>query len=192
MVIENQRLEDGKDVTIIDVRRPEEVEATEAEVARLETQRGYLEEQLHRLRVASPIAGVITTPKLEEKIGQHVKKGDLIAEVHELKTVRAEIAVPEKEIGEVKVGQPVFLKARAFPEAGFSGTVTSIAPAAVKVEEAWRGKVVRVTTAIDNPDLLLRPEMTGNAKIRCGERRIFDLVTRRLARYLRVEFWSWW
>jgi hypothetical protein len=69
--------------------------------------------------------------------------------------------------------------------------VASIAPAAVKAE-AWRGQVLRVTTEIDNPDLLLKPEMTGNAKIICGKRPVFDLVTRRLARYIRVEFWSWW
>ena len=31
----------------------------------------------------------------------------------------------------------------------------------------------------------------GNAKISCGDRRSMELVTRRLARYLRVEFWSW-
>jgi len=36
------------------------------------------------------------------------------------------------------------------------------------------------------------PEMTGNAKISCGQRRIVELLTRRLARYIRVEFWSWW
>jgi hypothetical protein len=52
--------------------------------------------------------------------------------------------------------------------------------------------VFRVTTALENPDLLLRPEMTGTAKIYCGQRRLFDVLTRRLARYLRVEFWSWW
>jgi hypothetical protein len=49
-----------------------------------------------------------------------------------------------------------------------------------------------VTTRIDNASLLLKPEMTGNAKIYCGKRRIFDIVTRRIARYIRVEFWSWW
>jgi hypothetical protein len=40
--------------------------------------------------------------------------------------------------------------------------------------------------------LLLKPEMTGNAKVSCGSRRLVDLLTRRLARYIRVEFWSWW
>ncbi len=49
-----------------------------------------------------------------------------------------------------------------------------------------------MTTEIDNAALLLKSQMTGNAKIYGGERRLFDLMTRRLARYIRVEFWSWW
>jgi len=108
--------------------RPEEIEATRAELARLETQRRYRAEQLQLASVMSPIAGVVTTPKLREKIGQHVKKGDLIAEVQELRTVRAEISVPESEIGDVKVGQPVVLKARAYPERSFRGVVAAIFP----------------------------------------------------------------
>jgi hypothetical protein len=39
---------------------------------------------------------------------------------------------------------------------------------------------------------MLKPQMTGKAKIYCGERTILDLMTRRLSRTLRVEFWSWW
>jgi len=53
-------------------------------------------------------------------------------------------------------------------------------------------KTLLVTTEIQNPSLLLKAQMTGQAKILCGERRFVDLVTRRLARTLKVEFWSWW
>jgi hypothetical protein len=49
-----------------------------------------------------------------------------------------------------------------------------------------------VTTQIDNHDLLLKPGMTGQGKIYAGERRITSLITRRLARTFKVEFWSWW
>jgi len=40
--------------------------------------------------------------------------------------------------------------------------------------------------------LLLKPEMTGQAKIFCGQRRVLDLVTRRAVQTLKVDFWSWW
>ncbi len=140
----------------------------------------------------SPVSGVMTTHNLKEKVGQHVKKGDLIAEVHELKTVKAEMVIPEKEIADVQVGQDVLLKVRAYPNLSFEGKVASIAPIATKAEEKWQQRTVLVTTELRNDSMLLKPEMTGNAKIFCGKRRIFDLITRRLARYIRVEFWSWW
>jgi len=158
----------------------------------VEAQRGYLQEQLALARVVSPVSGVITTPKPKEKTGDYVKKGDLIAEVHELKTVKAEIAISEKEIADVRVGQRVVLRARGYPETSFVGRVAAIAPAAVEEKQGLGERIVRVTTTIDNPSLLLKPEMTGNAKISCGQRRIVELLTRRLARYIRVEFWSWW
>ncbi|PYN11548.1 MAG: hypothetical protein DME06_11525 [Candidatus Rokuibacteriota bacterium] len=194
VVVAEKELEEaeGRLTMLLAGSRPEEIEAAEAEIARLEAQRRYLEGQIDLVSVVSPISGVITTPKLREKIGQFINKGELIAEVHELKTVRAELLISEKEIGDVGVGQTVVLKARAYPETLFYGTVTAIAPAAIKEEEGSREKVFRVTTQIDNSRLLLNSEMTGKAKILCGGRRIFDLLTRRLARYVRVEFWSWW
>ena len=92
----------------------------------------------------------------------------------------------------MRVGQPVLLKARAYPWTSFHGVVTSIAPVATKAEDGQPARTVVVVTKLDNPSLLLKPEMTGNAKINAGDRRILDLMTRRFARYLRVEFWSWW
>lgn len=172
--------------------RPEEIEAIEAEISRLNAQQRHLEDERRRLNVVSPVTGVMTTHKLKETIGQHVAKGDLIARVHEMQTVTAEIAVSENEISDVRVGQPVVLKCRAYPRLSFRGKVTAIAPIASKQEE-WRlDRTVLVTTELDNHGLLLKPEMSGNAKIYCGERRLGDLLTRRVARYVRVEFWSWW
>jgi putative peptide zinc metalloprotease protein len=173
--------------------RPEEVEALEAEINRLSAQQRYLEEQLQLLSVTSQAGGVITTRKLKEKIGQHVNKGDLIAEVNELKTVTAEIIVPEKEIADVQVGERVVLKARAYPGRNFEGTVTAVAPIATKpAEQSLPNRTVLVTTQLDNSALLLKPAMSGMAKIYCGDRRALDLISRRFVRYLRVEFWSWW
>jgi len=34
--------------------------------------------------------------------------------------------------------------------------------------------------------------MSGNAKISCGVRRLYEIVFRRFIRFIRVEFWSWW
>jgi putative peptide zinc metalloprotease protein len=171
--------------------RPETIEATEAAIARLETERRYLSDQLRLTAIMSPVTGIVTTPRLKEKIGEHVNKGDLILKVFEMQTVTPEVTVSEKEIAEVSPGQTVVLKARAYPGRSFTGRVKAIAPAAI--EESGLGrKIFRVTIAMDGASDLLKPEMTGNAKIFCGRRSVAELLTRRLARYVRVEFWSWW
>jgi putative peptide zinc metalloprotease protein len=148
--------------------RPEEIDAINADIDRLKAHEVYLQSQLNSLAIASPISGVVTTHKLREKIGENVKKGDLVAEVYELKTVTVEIAVPEKEIGSVKVGQKVALKVRAYPATTFEGKVNAIAPVATKPEEWQTDRTVLVISQLDNSSGLLKPEMTGNAKIYCG------------------------
>jgi len=193
--------------------RPEEIEAAQAGVARLETQRRYLADQLAHVKVTSPAAGIVVTPshELKEMVGQVVKEGDLIAKVHEMKTLEVQTPVSEKDIADIKVGDPVALKARAYPEKTLFGTVTAISataqigqpvasagtstPASTSLaarSSASATPTVLVTTRIANDDLLLRSGMTGMVKIYCGDRRIFDLLARRVARTVKVEFWSWW
>ncbi|HEV8358245.1 MAG TPA: efflux RND transporter periplasmic adaptor subunit [Gemmatimonadales bacterium] len=173
--------------------RTEDIDAARQEVARAEADRRLVEQQLARTLVVAPHAGVVTTPKLRQRLGELVHPGDLIAEVHEIRTVSAEIDVSERDIGEVRVGQRGLVRLRAWPAHTFEGTVTAIAPAASDPEAASVGdRVVKVAIAIVNRDGLLKPRMTGYARIEAGQRRALDLVTRRFRRFLRVEFWSWW
>lgn len=174
--------------------RKEEIESTQAEVGKLEAQHRYLLEQILMLDVVAPASGTVTTPtkQLQDMLGHYVNKGELIAVVQELTTVRAEISISEKEIGDVQPRQKVVLKARAFPETSFEGTVLSVATTAKERVDSTSGSMLIVLTELDNRSMLLKPEMTGNAKVFCGPRTLFDIMTRRIARYFRVEFWSWW
>jgi len=188
--------------------RPEEIEAARAQLDRLEAQQHFLETQLELLDVVSPASGVVATParELKEMVGQFVAKGALLAKVYAVKTVTAQIVITEKEIGDVHEGQEVLLKSRAYPDMVFHGTVTTIATAAEGLPSATADEAagkpgstssasVRtfiVTTQIENGSGLLKPGMTGLAKVRGGDRRVVDLVTRRLAHTFKVEFWSWW
>jgi len=51
---------------------------------------------------------------------------------------------------------------------------------------------IRVITEIDNDSLLLKPGMSGEAKVYGDRRRILDVVLRRLALTVGVNLWSWW
>jgi multidrug resistance efflux pump len=172
--------------------RPEEIEAMEAEVASLEAKRGLLQDQIARLVIRSPHAGVITTPRLKEKVGQYVNRGELIAEVHDLGQLTVDIEVPERDIGPVRVGQAVTVKARAYPGETFSGKVIGIAPAMHNSDLISGVKMIRVATVIDNADQRLKTGMTGYAKIDCGTRPLIEVLAHGVVGALRVEVWSWW
>jgi multidrug resistance efflux pump len=182
--------------------RPEEIAAVEQQIARVRAERDQLDADIARAVVRAPHAGVITTPHLREKVGAFVKEGDLIAEVHEIRILKAEVAVPEREIGTVRVGSTASIRFRAFPERTFIGTVTAIAPAATgpgapgtpaaMLPPSREGRVVRVTIEVRNEDGLLKPNLTGYARIDSGERNALDVLTRRIRRFVRLEFWSWW
>ncbi|PYU92517.1 MAG: hypothetical protein DMG08_12515 [Acidobacteria bacterium] len=200
----------GKLAVVLAGSRQEEIDATKAQIALSEAQRQYLEEQINRLKVVSPITGVVTTPsvQLKEMAGQLVKKGDLIAKVYDVKTITVETPISERDIADVSVGQKVAIKFRSYPQQTFYGAVTSVAttgegsssgkPASSAASAqsssstASKETMILVTSVIDNSSLLLKPDMTGKAKIFCGKHTMFDLMKRRLAHTLRVEFWSWW
>ena len=201
---------EGKLKVLQNGTRPEEIDQTTAEIASLEAQQRFLQGQIARAEIRSPVDGVVATPELElrEMAGQVVQKGALIAKVFELRKLTVEIAVPESEIADVKVGQQVLLKVRAYPNQTFNGAVISVATSALSETPAAEAgsllpvahpssgstgsvKTILVTTEIDNRSLLLKPGMSGHAKILCGERRVIDIITRRLSRTIKVEFWSW-
>jgi multidrug resistance efflux pump len=134
---------------------------------------------------------------------QLVTKGALIASVYDFRAVTAQIAIPENEMADLRVGQEVALRARAYPSQTFHGTVTGIATAAqgtptgtptaaTSSGPAGSGTTFIVTTRIRNDLLLLKPGMTGQAKVFAGRRSLFSILTRRVARTLKVEVWSWW
>ncbi len=101
--------------------------------------------------------------------------------------VIVEMQVPEKELADVRPGNPVFMKARSLPSLDLEGRVDFIAPVAQSVNGQ---QMVVVRSELQNDDLLLKPDMTGVAKIYCGDRRILDLMTRRMIRWIRTEFWD--
>jgi putative peptide zinc metalloprotease protein len=207
---ENQLVEANSKLNVVlQGARPEQIAATKSEIEGLETQRRHLEDQLRRLNLYSTTSGIIATParQLKELRRQLVKKGDLISKIYDPRAMTAEIMISEKEITDVKVGQKVSLKALTYPDMTFEGTVTAIGVAAQGggssssstspgaaslIRNGSASKTILVTTQLDNSSLLLKPEMTGHAKIYCGQRCLIDLLRWRLARVIKVEFWSWW
>ena len=154
--------------------------ALRAGVNQLEARLIHLQSQLEKTAIVSPIEGIVT----------QVNKGNTIIDIARTDTVKVKIRVPEKEISAIAMNNPVRLKVRSYPGLTYSGIVVKIDPLTL-VDDRGRS-IIEVTAWIDNHEGLLKPGMTGKAKINCGKKPIYKLVLWRVIRYLRIEFWSLW
>lgn len=166
--------------------RDEEIEAQRARRALLKEELAYLEGLEKKLVVRVPAAGVVTTPRLEEKIGQYLNEGDLICEIEAAQDLEIDITLPEQEIPQVRPGQRVELKARSLPFRTFVTTVDQIAPSAKSGE---LHSTVVVHCHLERTGDELRSGMTGYARIDCGQQPIGRILADNVLRYVRTEFW---
>jgi len=167
--------------------RPEQIHQVEADVGRLMKEVALLDQELGKTEIRAPIDGIVTTPFVERKVNQHLDPGGELCKIVDVSRVTVEMQVPEKEMVDVRPGNPVWMKARSLPSVDLQGRVDFIAPVAQTVNAQ---QMVVVRSDLQNDGLLLKPEMTGVAKIYCGNRRIIDLFTRRIVRWIRTEFWD--
>jgi putative peptide zinc metalloprotease protein len=175
------------------LRKATQVKRAEAAAKKLEarplaTEMERVEKKIRQARVTAPISGVISTPRLTEKIGRKFEKGETIAWIDRVETLTARIFVDEKEIGEVRKGLPVQLRVGAYPDRLFEGKVLEVSPRAGNSN--GRG-AYEVRLRIQNPHGDLRPGITGYAKLISGERPLREVAFRRLHRYIRTEVWTW-
>ncbi|HET6573831.1 MAG TPA: HlyD family efflux transporter periplasmic adaptor subunit [Fimbriiglobus sp.] len=176
--------------------RPEEVAAARAAVARAAEGVRELEDLRQRLVVRVVVGGVVTTPRVREKVGRYLQEGELICEIEEPAELEVEVTLDETAAARVRPGQEVELRVRAYPFESPRGRVVRVAPAA-------RPELDR-TDAIPRPDAPgsvtaycvlegsapeLHPGMTGYARVRCDARPVGVLAAERALRWLRTEFW---
>jgi len=139
-----------------------------------------------RLLIQSPAAGVITTCRLREKIGDFFEEGELICEVEDGSQLQIVISLPEDQAARVEPGQQVCLKARSLPFEVFEVEVERIAPRAVTGDVQSN---VNIYCRLDDPDGAFRSGMTGHARIDCGQASLASVFSTKCLRFIRTEFW---
>jgi multidrug efflux system membrane fusion protein len=102
--------------------------------------------------VRAPFAGELGVRHVE--VGQYLTAGTAIVSLTDLSVLYANFTVPEKDMGQLKVGQTVRLGVDAYPGRTFEGKVTTIEP-----QVATDTRNIRVQATIENPDELLKPGM---------------------------------
>ena len=144
--------------------------------------------KLEQTQIRAPINGIIITPRIEEKRGQFIRRGEVFCETANVNPVLIETAVPEEDIGLVAPGQEVWLKANAFPSRKFIGRVTHVSPQASIEQDA---RVFIVHADIENADQSLRTGMVGRVKVLTGSRSVGYVLLHDPLRWLQKKVWIW-
>lgn len=135
--------------------RVQEIEQAEARVASAQASLQMVRTKLAETDIRAPFNGIITQRGATE--GAFVSPTSFSAESGSAtsiatlaKDLEIEAKVPEASIGQIKVGQSVEIKADAFPNQVFQGTVDAIAPEAVSEQNVTLFKVkVKLVTGKD-------------------------------------------
>jgi multidrug resistance efflux pump len=190
--------------------RDEEIRAAQAEVQRLTALLAHHEEMLALGTITAPVAGRVITSNVQERVGQTVQPGDLIAVLHDTSSLLGEVAASESAALQIKEGMPVKARLRGIDGRLLMGTVHHLSGNAVEdtqfdVEpirsdreaqfQQVRGhehdRRVRVYVALDHYDEDLVAGMTGYARIVVSRDVLWRALMRPVLRFFRVEVWSW-
>jgi RND family efflux transporter MFP subunit len=145
-------------------------------------------EQVSRMTLRAQVAGVVATPHIENLAGRKLALGDPIMEIVSTEDVVADVAVPERDISLLRVGDSARVKLEAFPTQTFSGVVNVVSPAG---QVAGESRAFYARIAVPNPDGNLRPGMQGFGKVRTGLRPLGYVIFRDPALWVWSKLWGW-
>jgi HlyD family secretion protein len=127
-------------------------------------------QQLKECYITAPVGGHVTT--LVHRTGETAYPGTVLLTVTDLAKVWLVIYVREKDLGRLKLGQPVSVKIDAFPNKSFPGRISFIAqeaeftPKYIQTKDERINDVYRVKVEIENNDLRFKPGMPADAVIK--------------------------
>jgi HlyD family secretion protein len=159
--------------------REKQVRTQEVRLGQDRAQLASAEFDLSKVRIESPIAGIVTRRNIQEGetavVGTMNNAGTVLLTVADMSVIQAEVEVDETNIPNVSVGQPAKITIDAVPDRTFKGHVTEIGNSPIQAtgqaatnQQATNFKVVIVLDE-DVPDV--RPGFTTTAEITTATRK---------------------
>lgn len=138
----------------------EQLAAANAEVQRAAGQVAVVQAQLSAMTLRAPFAGMVT--KQDAKVGELASANTPLVSLISEQQFEIEANVPEVEVGNVRVGNPVRITLDAFPGESFTGTITAIDPAETVIDG-----IANYTTTVQfsEPDPRMKSGLTANLDI---------------------------
>ena len=150
-----------------------------------------LDQQIRSAIVRSPVAGVVLTPRPEERVGARVDAGDLLAVVGRTDSLELELGVEQVDITRVHVGDELRLRVDALPQRTFSGRVVSVGALPSGAGDSSSVNFP-VRAMIANEAGLLRPGMAAYARVLTAPASVLGRMTRAPIRGIRLLWWRMW
>ncbi|HVC46777.1 MAG TPA: efflux RND transporter periplasmic adaptor subunit [Terracidiphilus sp.] len=147
-----------------------------------------VQRHLQDAQMRSPITGVVTTPNLQNAVGQHLDAGANFAQVLDLSSAVVDIAVAQGDVRFVAPSQRAGIKLDSFPQRVWHGSVQIVSPEA-ELLNGDRVFVARVP--LENNRALLRAGMSGDAKIFVGYRPAGYVLLRKPFFWIWHTLWDW-
>src|SRR5208337_96949 len=150
------------------------------------------------LKLASPIAGTIITPRVEDLSGRYLNSGQELLEVADLSSLRARIYVPEHEMYKLQPGAPARLQVEGFlrmwrANAAYVGARPAEMPDGLSGSNGLNGAnpahFYLVELEVPNQEMLLRPGMTGMGRIYGGRRNLGGLGWEWISNFWGRKLW---
>ncbi len=162
------------------------------------------------LLLQSEIDGIVLTHGLKRKVGLLIKQGEPLCQISPLRQLLINIPLSESEVRYINVGQRVHVKAVAYPELTLTGVISqkplvtldrNLPPALSALRKGdvpttadpqGRERPTEITynaqILVDNPDLVLRPGMSGRVKIFAGKHPVGVLLYRWFLDLISLDF----
>ena len=119
--------------------------------------------------IRAPFAGKLGITTVNP--GQYVNPGDKLVTLQTIDPVYVDFNLPQKDVGNLSVGQAITVATDGFPGEHFAGRVTAISP---KVDPATRNLVAEAT--LPNPKCQLLPGMFANVSVILPEQKHYVTV----------------
>jgi GAF domain-containing protein/biotin carboxyl carrier protein len=152
-------------------------------------------DRLARARLTAPIAGIVVTPKVEEKAGRLIARGEAFCELVDPNQMAADIMFPETDTSLVRLGAPVSLKVNALPTTTFYGTVERLGAQTIASEG---DQYFEARAIFQKTGGRLKDDMVGRAKVDSsggwGNSRWYPVgyvLLRPPTRWLWRKVWTW-
>lgn len=131
---------------------------------------------LNKVRLVSPIAGIVTRRNIEEGetvvVGTMNNAGTVLMTIADLSVIETEVEVDETDIPFIAVGQPASVKIDAFPDREFPGRVTEVGNSAIQTAGAATSRATnfKVVVTLEGEVPNVRPGFTCTAVITTATR----------------------